>query len=31
MQKRYHVTSSKDLTLTQLADVIARLKQQQPA
>jgi hypothetical protein len=31
MQERYHVTSSKDLTLTQLADVIARLKQQQPA
>lgn len=31
MQERYHVTSSKELTLTQLADAIARLKQQQPA
>lgn len=31
VKERYHVTSSKDLTLTQLADIIARLRQQQPA
>lgn len=31
LQERYHVASSKELTLNQLAEVVARLKQQQPA
>lgn len=31
VKERYHVASSKDLTLAQLADIIARLKMQQPA